>query len=467
MIERDYSNGCNPTDANRNTAVLASIERLEEVYMSVNNKKTIVISNGTLIDGTGNPPARSDAIVIQGNRIKSTGRLPGDVKLEDRDNVEVIDASGQWIMPGLIDAHTHLSYGNPKVPGESRGRGTTRPEFNTLRAARNAQQVLRSGVTSISVPGGTWFTDVAVRDAIKLGVIEGPRVYCASRMIVTYGSIEDEEPSWVGTPEHSIGILCNSVAEMVTEVRRQCKHGVDFIKLADSRSGDIQTLAKEEIAAVVSEAHRRNVKVAIHSRGSASTRAAAEAGVDWIMHTDMATDADLEAVAKAGVRIVPTATFVARVLEIGREVGQEQIQISLDRMKKNMDGLVNVLQRARAMGIKVMCGTDCGNYSWMPYGKMHAKEPEILVRHGGYTTLEAITACTRDNAFAMGLENDLGVLAAGKLADVIILKKNPAADIRVLQDAANLAMIIKDGKKVNLNDHSSEETPLTFQEAVA
>lgn len=435
--------------------------------MSADVKKNIVITNGTLIDGSGNPPVRNGAIVIQGNRIKSTGQLPREVRVDDRDSVEVIDAAGQWIMPGLIDAHTHLSYGNPKVPGEARGRGTTRPEFNTLRAARNAQQVLRSGVTSISVPGGTWFTDVAVRDAIKLGLIEGPRVYCASRMIVSYGSIEDEEPSWVGTPDHSIGILCNTMAEMVAEARRQCKHGVDFIKLADSRSGDIQTLAKEEIAAVVGEAHRRNVKVAIHSRGSASTKAAAEAGADWIMHTDLATEADLEAVAKAGVRIVPTVTFVERVLEVGREVGQEQIQISLERMKKNLDGLVNVLQRARAMGIKVMCGTDCGNYSWMPYGKMHAKEPEILVRYGGYTPLEAISACTKENAYAVGLESQLGVLEAGKLADLIILKKNPLADIRVLQDRDNLALVIKDGKRVKLDDAGTELMQLEFQEAVA
>jgi imidazolonepropionase-like amidohydrolase len=435
--------------------------------MSGNGQKTIVISNGTLIDGTGNAPTRNEAVVIQGNRIKSTGRLPAEIRLEDRDNVEVINAAGQWIMPGLIDAHTHLSYGNPKVPGEARGRGTIRPEFNTLRAAWNAQKVLRSGVTSISVPGGTWFTDVAVRDAIKLGVIEGPRVYCAGRMIVTYGSIEDEEPSWVGTPEHSIGVLANTAADMVTEVRRQCKHGVDFIKMADSRSGETQTISKEEIAAVVKEAHRRNARVAIHSRGSASTRAAAEAGVDWIMHTDLATEADLEAVAKAGVRIVPTATFVARVLEVGPEIGQEIIQINIDRMKRNMDGLVNVLQRARSLGIKVMCGTDTGNYSWMPYGKMHAKEAEILVRYGGYTPTEALTACTRDNAFAVGLENEVGVLEAGKLADVLILKQNPVADIRVLQEPSNLVMVIKDGKKVDLGDHALDEAPLTFQEAVA
>jgi imidazolonepropionase-like amidohydrolase len=435
--------------------------------MGSHGKKTIVISSGTLIDGTGTSPTPNEAIVIQANRIKTIGRLPAGVRLEDRDNVEVINAAGQWIMPGLIDAHTHLSYGNPKVPGEARGRGTTRPEFNTLRAAWNAQKVLRSGVTSISVPGGTWFTDVAVRDAIKLGLVEGPRVYSAGRMIVTYGSIEDEEPSWVGTPEHSIGVLCNTAADMVTEVRRQCKHGVDFIKMADSRSGESQTISKEELEAVVSEAHRRNVRVAIHSRGSASTRAAAEAGVDWIMHTDLATEADLEAVAEAGVRIVPTATFVERVLEMGREVGQEQIQISIERMKRNMDGLVNVLQRARALGIKVMCGTDSGNYSWMPYGKMHAKEAELLVRYGGYAPLEAITACTRENAFAVGLENEVGVLEAGKLADVIILKQNPAADIRVLQDPVNFVMVIKDGKKVNLDDRPPEDLPLAFQEAVA
>ncbi len=435
--------------------------------MSSKSKQTIVIRNGTLIDGSGNTPAQNEAVVIEGNRIRSTGPLPSDVKLQGRNDVKVIDASGQWIMPGLIDAHTHLSYGNPHVPGEPRGRGTTRPEFNTLRAARNVQKVLRSGVTSISVPGGTWFTDVAVRDAIKFGLIEGPRVHCAGRMIVTYGCIEDEEPSWVGTPDHSIGILANSAAEMVAEVRRQCKHGVDFIKMADSRSGESQNISREEISAVVQEAHRRNVRVAIHSRGSGSTRAAAQAGVDWIIHADLATEADLDAVAEAGVRIVPTVTFVERVLEIGRQVGQEQIQINLDRMKRHLDGLVKVLQRARALGIKVLCGTDSGNYTWMPYGEMHAKEPEIMVRCGGYSPLEAITACTRENAYSVGLENDVGVVEAGKLADIIILKHDPVADIRVLQERSNLSMVIKDGKIVDLGNNTLEESLLTFQEEVA
>src|SRR5438128_2388571 len=213
--------------------------------MSVGAKNTLVIQNGTLIDGSGQAPVANDALVIRGNRISSVGPLPADVRLEDRD-VEVIDATGQWILPGLIDAHVHLSYGYPHIEGEGKGRGTTRPELGVLKAARSAQQVLRSGVTSICVPGGTWFTDVGVRDAIRLGVMEGPRIHCAGRMVITYGSIEDDEPSWVGTPEHSMGVLCNTAAEMVTEVRRQCKHGVNFIKLADSRSGDIQTISTKE-----------------------------------------------------------------------------------------------------------------------------------------------------------------------------------------------------------------------------
>src|ERR1700740_945184 len=268
--------------------------------MTAASKKTLVVRNGTLIDGSGKPASRNDAIVIEAGRVRSVGALPADIQLEDRRNVEVIDAAGQWIMPGLIDAHCHVSYGYPMIKGEGKGKGTTRPEFSTLKAARSVQTVLRSGVTGISVPGGTWFTEVGVRDAITLGLMAGPRIYVAGRMIVTYGCIEDDEPSWEGTPDHSIGKLCNTVDEMVTEVRRQSKHGVNFIKMADSGSGESQMLAKEEIAAVVAEAHRRNLRVGIHSRGAGSTRAAAEAGVDWIIHADLATDPGLDAVAQGG-----------------------------------------------------------------------------------------------------------------------------------------------------------------------
>ena len=373
-------------------------------------KKTLVIRNGTLIDGSGKPSARNDAVVVEGNRIKSVGALPGDIHLEDRKTVDVIDAAGKWIMPGLIDAHCHMSYGYPLIKGEGKGKGTTRPEFSTLKSARSAQKVLRSGVTSISVPGGTWFTDVGVRDAIRLGLMEGPRMFVAGRMIVTYGCIEDDEPSWEGTPDHSIGKLCNTADEMVTEVRRQGKHGVNFIKMADSRSGESQMLAKDEIAAVVGEAHRRNLKVAIHSRGAGSTRAAAEAGVDWIVHADLATDRDLDAVAKAGMPILPTATFLAVVVELGKQqkVGAEQVQLDFNRMQRHYDLLGELMHKARKLGIKLLVGTDTGNNSFTRHGELHAKELEIFVKHGGYTPMEAIVAATRDNALAVGLDGQVG-----------------------------------------------------------
>ena len=422
--------------------------------MSASDAKTTIIRNGTLIDGTGQPAVPNDAVVIQGNRIRSVGAVPSDINVEDRENVETIDAEGRWIMPGLIEGHCHLSFGQPAMPGLGIARGATSPEFSTIRAAINAQKVLRTGVTSISIPGGTWFIDVALREAINAGLIEGPRIFCAGRFIITYGSIADDEPSWMGTPEHHYGVLANSVSEMITEVRRQCKHGVDFIKMADSTWGDFQTISREELEAVVGEAHRRNARIAIHSRGSDSTRAAAEAGVDWIMHADLATEADLEVVAEKGVRIMPTLTFMQHAAEMGREYSRSEPEI--DQVKRNMEAGFGMLQQARALGVKVLCGSDSGNTPIMPYGELHANEMEILVKYGGYTPMEAIVANTRENAFAVGLEGELGTIEAGKLADMLILDKDPLADITVLQKGRHLSTIIKDGKRVDLKGDSEE-----------
>ena len=415
------------------------------------NGKTLVIRNGTLIDGTGDAASQNDAVVIESNRFTSVGQLPPGLNLEDTSKVEVIDAEGKWVMPGLIDGHCHLSFGFPAVSGTKypSGRGTVSPGFNAIRAARNAQTVLRSGVTSISIPGGTWFIEVGLRDAINAGLVEGPRLFTAGRFIVTYGSIGDYEPSWVGTPEHLLGVLANDVNDMITEVRRQTKHGVDFIKLADSTWGDNQTISKEEISAVVDEAHRRNARVAIHSRGAGSTKAAAEAGVDWIMHADLATEAELYAVAEAGVRVMPTMTFLFEALSIGKEKGRSDEE--LDIIRRNAESAMQVLETARNFGVKVLVGTDSGNSPVMPYGTLHANEAEVMVKYGGYTPMEAIVANTRENAYAVGLEGELGTIETGKLADLLILDADPLADIRVLQGGKHLEAVIKDGRRVNLN----------------
>jgi imidazolonepropionase-like amidohydrolase len=232
--------------------------------------------------------------------------------------------------------------------------------------------------------------------------------------------------------------------------------------MADSRSGESQMLAKEEIAAVVGEAHRRNLRVGIHSRGAGSTRAAAEAGVDWIIHADLATERDLEAVAKAGMPILPTATFLALVVELGQRAGAEQVALDINRMRRHFDLVCELMHKARKLGIKLLVGTDTGNNSFMPHGELHAKELEIFVKHGGYAPMEAIVAATRDNAYAVGLEGQLGEVAAGKLADIIVLRKDPLADITVLQGGRHLSWVIKDGKIVDLDPR---DEMLAFQQA--
>jgi imidazolonepropionase-like amidohydrolase len=156
-------------------------------------------------------------------------------------------------------------------------------------------------------------------------------------------------------------------------------------------------------------------------------------------------------------------TFLQRGVTVGSEFGRSSREV--DRIKRNWDGAVRMLEQARQLGIKLLCGTDSGNSPLMPYGELHAHEVEILVRYGGYSPLEAITACTRDSAYVMGLEGELGILAPGKLADLIVLTADPLADIRVLQGGQHLALVIKDGQIVGRNGQGQDSHPLAFTEA--
>ena len=122
----------------------------------------------------------------------------------------------------------------------------------------------------------------------------------------------------------------------------------------------------------------------------------------------------------------------------------------MDMIKRNADNAMTVLQTARSLGIKVMCGTGTGNSPVMPYATLHAHEAEIMVDFGGYTPMEAITAYTKDNAYSVGLEGELGVIQPGKLADLLVLDADPLKDIRVLQGGKHLVLVIKDGRQVDL-----------------
>jgi imidazolonepropionase-like amidohydrolase len=406
----------------------------------------LIIKNGTLIDGSGREPTTNVVIAVEGNRISHVGP-PGAAMRPETPHDIVIDAAGKFILPGLIDAHCHISLHQGALPG---ARYTSSAEFCTLWAAHAIGRVLLAGVTSIAVPGGKWFTDVTVREAVEAGLLEGPRMVVAARALSNYGGIFDPDPypAYEGAPADSAGVLCNTRDGFIRETRKQCKRGVDLIKIADSTWGDVQTVAEDEIAAVVDEAHRHNVRVAIHSRGSTSTRAAAKAGVDLIYHADLATKDDLDIVAKAGVPIAPVLTSPWIGVEHGtaaRGFGQRE----RDRLRRQLDTSFQMIRNARERGIPVLSGSDTGNASAFAHGKWHGKEAELFVGEVGMTPMEAILANTSRNAWLIGLQDEIGVIAPGKLADIVIWSSDPLADITVLQRLDEISAIIKDGRIVD------------------
>jgi imidazolonepropionase-like amidohydrolase len=405
--------------------------------------KRLVISNGTLIDGSGSKARPNGVVVIEGNKIVQVSANPNALKPQLDD--AVVDATGKYVMPGLIDGHVHLSSHQGALPGV---RYTSTPEFAALWSARAVAKILHSGVTGVSVPGGKFYVDATIRDAINGDLIEGPRVFCAGRALTPFGGIFDAANLTSDhTPPDAVGLLCHSVGDYVRETRRQCKRGVNMVKIADSYWGDTQTVSEEEIRAVVDEAHRRNVVVSIHSRGSGTTRAAARAGVDWIFHADLATDEDLEAVAEAGVPIMPAFTQCAIIAELDERKGFGSTMRS--RISTQLELNYDSIRRARKLGIPVLVGTDSGNAAAFEYGKHHARELEILVKEIGLSPMEAIVAATSANARVIGLDGQVGTIAVGKLADITIWEADPVADIRILQQSEKLHTVIKDGRIVD------------------
>ena len=401
----------------------------------------LVIKNGTLIDGTGGKPRPNGRIVIRGGKIAEVGP---EGPFDQSGGAGVIDAVGSFILPGLIDGHVHLSMFQGAPPGIG---FPTSAEFCTLRAAQNLMPILRAGFTSVSAPGGKWFVDVTLREAVDSGMLQGPRIFCAGRALTPPGGIFDNRPSADGNlPDDATGVLCHTVEDFAIETRRQCARGVNMIKIADSRWGDEQTLSRETIAAVVEEAHRHGVKVSIHSRGSGSTRDAALAGVDWIFHADLAIEADLDTVAAAGIPIIPAFTQG----EIWAEHAIGVAPAMRDRLKAQLDTNVKAMAAAKARGIRLLLGTDSGNAAVMTPGKWHGYEAAFFVKHLGYTPLEAIVLQTRENALAMGLYGKLGTIEPGKIADIVILDADPSKNIAVLGDPAYVRVIIKDGNPLDL-----------------
>ena len=410
------------------------------------------ILNGTLIDGTGAKPRPGTSLRIEDGRIRHVWQGPRPPEGAAAPAARSVDASGRTVMPGLIDAHCHISYGEGRTAEEVDVYGGA--EWSAVRAVWNAAKVLRAGVTSFCDPGSTWLVAVTVRDAVASGMFPGPRVFAAGRHIVADGGFADYFPSWLGMPVSAEGVLCPTRDEMLREVRRQAKNRVDLVKI----SGDSQAQEKradagpcfteEELGAIVRLANQLGRKTTIHARYAETVLAAARAKVDWIIHASYMRRQDVGFVRDTGIPLCPTLTFTANIVERGKEAGVDPNYI--EAKKRELDALSRIYRIAHEAGITILAGSESG-FSMTPYGEWHARELELLVELAGLSPMEAILAGTRNNARAFGWAGDTGTLEPGARADILVVDGDPASDIRVLGESKNILAIFKDGEEIDLS----------------
>ena len=405
-------------------------------------------SGGTILDATGAAPKPGHALLVEGNRIARIGPEAAVKAYADHNHpgYVAIDARGTTVMPGLIDVHVHISYGD--ITSAEELNIYTSAEYRTLRGALNLKKVLRAGVTAICDPGGTWRVSTALRDAVNSGLIEGPRMVAASQYLSTYNGIGGVFPVWVEQPPSAFSVLCNSRDDMVAEVRRQVRDGVDIIKVAGDgdihRNTDVSygSLTPEDLEAIAGMTHRLGKRCTIHARGNRAAREALEAGFDWIIHASYVTDDTIGAFVERRTPINPTLSLLANIVEWGPDLGASVAVV--EHMKRELEAVHTNLSKAYRAGVPIMAGTDSGQSS-VPYGEWHARELEHLMRYMDMSAMDAILAGTKNAAFALNLADQIGTLEVGKLADVLVVRGDPLADIAILQDKRNIVHVMKDG----------------------
>ncbi|MBI2741591.1 MAG: amidohydrolase family protein [Rhodospirillales bacterium] len=410
--------------------------------------------NGTLIDGTGAPPAQLRWLAIVDGRIAEVVCGPANDSRPLPPNANILfDARDRTVMPGIVDSHCHISYGVARGMEEQDLYASA--EYRAIRGMWHAGEVLRSGVTSICDPGGSWNVAIAVRDAIKAGMFEGPRIAAAARYLTSHTGLADYYPTWIGAPRSGVGALTNDVQSMLTEVRAQAKNGVDLVKIAASGEssilspggGSVPAFRCDELRIIVDEAHRLGKRVTAHARSGQAIVDCIDAGVDWLQHGDFMTREQVGKLADSGIPLCPALTLNVNIAQWGHLAGCSQARI--DRIKRDLDNSTEILSYAHRQGVRMMCGTDSG-FAVTPYGEWHAREMELFVSHLGMSPLQAISCGTKEAAFAVDPEG-VGSLEKGRWADVLIINGDPLQDIRILQDKARIDAVFKGGAPIGLD----------------
>jgi imidazolonepropionase-like amidohydrolase len=406
----------------------------------------LLISGGTVIDGTGAAPRSAD-VAVDAGRIVAVG--PDAATAVDQGATR-IDATGRTVMPGLIDSHLHCTFDDVQSNDELFFH--REPTMAALVAAQNLQKMLLAGVTSFVDPDTAHGIGPSLRDAIEAGVVEGPRMKTGVQALLTaVGGTAGRLIPDQGTVGYAQ--IVNSVDEVIVWTRRHVKYGADWIKIhatgsVPGRPGELLVWRREELRAACDAAHELGVPVMAHCRGADSVLAAAECGVDLILHASFMDEAGLEAVIESGATLCPTFTFLANLADHGAKVGASPGME--DIFRDEIAATAKMMRRAYDAGVRLVSGSESG-FALTPYGHWHARELEVFVDQLGMTPLEAITCATRNGAWTMRMEGELGTVETGRLADLLVVDGDPSSDITVLGDRANLKAVISRGRPVDLD----------------
>lgn len=389
--------------------------------------KRILIRAGRLVDVRAGRVLSDQAILIEGDRIKEVGSA--QVMASRAAGAEVIDLSNATVLPGLIDAHTHLTFNPDQIGYASLGISVPR---EALYGARNARITLEAGFTTVRNVGARGYSDIALRDAIDAGDIPGPRIDASGPAIGVTGGHCDEN---LLAPQfnYSSDGVADGVPAVMRKTREIIKYGASVIKicatggvLSKGDSPGAEQFSDEEIRAIVAEAHRLGRKVAAHAHGASGIKQAVLAGVESIEHGSFINDEDIRLMKEHGTYLVPTLYLGDWFMANAERLNIPPFIMAKARAVMPVARLN--LSRAFKAGVKVAFGTDAAVY---PHG-LNAHEFAVMVKLG-LTAMQAIQSATVNGADLLGWSDRIGALEPGRFADIIAVSGDPTSDVSELE----------------------------------
>ncbi len=410
---------------------------------------SLLLIHGRIFDGTGNEPIPDGAVWIEGDEIRRVGHISEFKDVPD--DVKRIDVGGRFVMPGLIEAHAHLSYWNAQRLEDLDLKSPI--ERTMIRAVINARTMLRSGYTAACSFGTLGNVDVELRDAINAGIIPGPRYLACGRDVQGTAGMIDWNPDYLKLGMEGLAFIANGPVEVRQAVRAIRKASADTVKLyVDGENMTPHCLpgecsyTQEEISAACDEAHRRGLRVVTHARSAEAVKLCVRGGADVIGHANYLDDEALDLLARARHRIyvTPAVNWQVGLYTEGPKFGIDPSALDAMGYRKELEETKISVRKMRNAGIKVLPGGDFG-FAWTAHGT-YARDLQNFVELFGFTPFEVLLAATRDAGQMVGFGGRVGTLEAGKFADLIVVDGDPLSDITILQDHSKIVAVMKGGK---------------------